>query len=237
MELDAIVLVASLVGGVLTTVSGLGGGLVLIAVLSLFLQPQQVIAVTSPALFVGGLSRAWVLRFDIDRNILRRLLAGAVPAVTVAAVTLSHFHPSTARICLGVFLLVFVALNLRPKALSWSAPMWSWPLVGVLYGGAAAIVGGGGAVSVPFLRGQGLRRTAVVGTSAASGTVVNAFKTGVFFATGLLMVSELQISALAAIGIWVGTVLGRRILLRIGEAIFEAFMLIVLTLVAISMLL
>src|SRR6188472_908814 len=76
-------LLLGLVAGVLTTIAGQGGGLLLLLACSALLGPHEALAVTAPALLLGNLHRSTLLRAHIDRTIALPVIAGAVPGALV----------------------------------------------------------------------------------------------------------------------------------------------------------
>src|SRR5690242_15015921 len=72
-----------LVAGVLTTIAGQGGGLLLLLACTAALGPHQALAVTAPALLFGNLHRAVMLRAHAHRPTALRMIAGALPGALV----------------------------------------------------------------------------------------------------------------------------------------------------------
>src|SRR5688500_17574585 len=74
-----------LAAGALTTVSGMGGGLLVVFVLSLVIGPKAALVVSAAALLVGNVHRGWLYRADVDRDVVRRMLIGLVPGTLLGA--------------------------------------------------------------------------------------------------------------------------------------------------------
>src|SRR5690349_10895588 len=72
-----------LLAGALTTVAGLGGGMLLLLALATLGEPHEALAVTAPALLVGNLHRLWMGRRELDRETALPLVAGALPGALV----------------------------------------------------------------------------------------------------------------------------------------------------------
>ncbi|MBL8948156.1 MAG: sulfite exporter TauE/SafE family protein, partial [Myxococcales bacterium] len=80
--------VLGLVAGVLTTLAGMGGGLFLLVALGLVYGPHVALAVTTPALLVSNLHRAWLFRADVDWRMARLVALGVMPGAIVGALLL-----------------------------------------------------------------------------------------------------------------------------------------------------
>src|SRR5262249_45454596 len=67
-----------LIAGVLTTIAGTGGGIILALTMSLAMPPALALAVSAPALLLGNLHRAWVHRAEVDRRVAPAVAGGAL---------------------------------------------------------------------------------------------------------------------------------------------------------------
>lgn len=74
---DAALVPLGLIAGALTTLAGLGGGLMLVGTLSLLYDPRLALAITAPALLVGNLHRATMYRTFIDVGVAKREIGRA----------------------------------------------------------------------------------------------------------------------------------------------------------------
>ena len=76
----ALTVLTGIAAGLITTVAGMGGGLLLLLVLAVISgDPVQALVVTSPALLLGNGHRLWRYRHDVDRATALPLARGAVP--------------------------------------------------------------------------------------------------------------------------------------------------------------
>lgn len=226
--------------GLLTTVAGIGGGLVLIAALSGFtdLEPAEVVVLTAPVLLVANAMRAWIYRARVDRPLVTHYLVGAVPAAIAAAWLLPRLPARGLQIAIAIVLLGFVAERLlrpdRPPAIR--ITLWGFVLVGAFSGATSATVGGSGPISAPFLAGRGLTKQSFVGTGAVCDGSVHAVKAAAYIAAGLLVPPLLPVVAVATAGVIVGNVAGGRILSRLSETAFVRVLLAALVVAAIRLL-
>ena len=84
----AMVLLLGVLSGVLTTLAGLGGGMLLLLAIALLSSPQTALAVTAPALLLSNLHRAWVYRAHIARPVAVPFALGALPGSVLGAFAL-----------------------------------------------------------------------------------------------------------------------------------------------------
>lgn len=184
MELFWLALPLGLVAGALTTVAGIGGGVLLTLALSLAGDPHTALAVVAPPLLLGNLHRLWMLQQSVDR---RTALAVGAPAFVGAVVggAITAALPDAAIRC--VMLVVAALAVMREVGLIAGSIPRPWLVPGgALVGFVAATSGGGGLVLAPMLLATGLRGVAFVATGAAVAASIHVGRIGSYGATGLL---------------------------------------------------
>lgn len=201
-------------GGVLTTVAGLGGGIVVVLVISLFVDPRTALATTAPALLTGNVHRLWLFRESLDRKITLKFIAGAVPGA---------FLGSMLAIALPEIVLAWVLLGVSLLAaaraigwLRWSPPPSTLAPAGFAAGSIAATSGAGILVS-PVLLASGLKGEAFIATSAATAIAIHVARIAGYGIGGLITLERLGWSAAIAIGLLLGNFAGLALRDRLGE--------------------
>jgi uncharacterized membrane protein YfcA len=240
-ELDIFLITALGAGiaGMLSSIVGLGGALVMVALLSTVLSPQEVLALTAPVLLLGNLDRIAMHRRVIDWGLLPWFLAGSVPTVAIGSLLLPYLPASALRLAMATLLGVFVLSKLRPGRagghVGVTIPLWGFTVLGLFHGVLASTVGGGGPLSAPFVYGRVKEKAAFVGTEATLGLSVNVVKTGVFLATGLLLPVYLWTAVFATLMMMLGNRAGRAILSRLAESTFQRILLLTMLLLAVRL--
>ncbi|MCA9541311.1 MAG: TSUP family transporter, partial [Myxococcales bacterium] len=79
--------------GLLTTLTGLGGGMVLLLTLSVLWDPITALAVTAPALLVGNLHRLWMFRAHARLRVAGALIIGALPGSLLGGLLATRLPP------------------------------------------------------------------------------------------------------------------------------------------------
>lgn len=196
-----------ILAGFITSVAGMGGGLVLLLVLGLFLgDPLQALVLTSPALLVGNLHRAWLLRREAVAAVFVPLALAAIPTSYLVALWVSDAPVELLRwALLGVALLACA----RGLGLVRWTPSRRWAVpVGVAAGAIQSTAGGSGVVLAPYLMGRGLSGVAYVGTMASVAVALHVSRLVAFGASGLVDGGVIGIGLLTAGAIVVGNRLG-----------------------------
>lgn len=226
----------------ITTVAGIGGGITLIAILSAFLDPKQIVGLTAPVLAIGNVTRAAMFPEAVDAPAVRWTLPGVVPAALVGAVALPALPARGIQLAMGIFLLAFVAHQLV-RAARGSTIVRRDPVdvrvglpVGVVLGGLSATVGGAGPICAPYLHARGLTRGSYAATNAWINGTAHVIKTVVFLVSGVLALTSLPASAAAAVTVTLGNRVGKSVLGRISERTFVRILIVTIALAGIRLL-
>lgn len=152
------------IAGLITTVAGMGGGLVLLLSLAALYDPLYALAVTAPALLLGNAHRAWLYREHADGGLALRLIVGAIPGSVLGGLLAVELPETVLRI--GMVAMAGMAVAKQLGGLRWSPPVSAAPLVGAVVGVLTATAGGGGLLLAPLLLTLNLSGTRYVGTVA-----------------------------------------------------------------------
>lgn len=214
MEDLALLLPAGFVAGLVSTVAGMGGGMLLVLALSLALGPLRALAVTTPALLAGNVHRVWMFRRHVDRRIGGAFVLGAFPAALVAGLLTAHMDPRW----IG-WIMLAVSLFAVARALGvirWTPKGRALTPAGALAGGVAAAAGSGILVP-PILLAAGLRGPAFVATASATAVAIHVARLLGYGAGGLFSLEALGHGGVIAAGILLGNLAGARVRERIGN--------------------
>ena len=233
-QLGALALVTS----ALTAVLGLGGGIVLFAVMLLWLEPLVAVPLHAAIQIVANGSRTLIQREHVAWPLVARYAVPLLPA-GVLGLALAQVLPTAAlEVAIGVFVLVatwsprWILLGFDPARLAASGRFW---LMGGVIGFLNPAVGATGPLQGPFFIGLGFPRQGVVGTFAACQTLGHAAKLALFGAAGFAFLPHLvPLAALGAIVV-VGTWAGSLLLERVNERAFGWLYRGVLTAVALQL--
>lgn len=208
-----------LVAGILTTVAGLGGGMLLVLALSLLCGPHAALAMTAPALLIGNAHRLFLFRAKLDRAIGARYVAGALPGSIAGGF---------ATVLLPGLLLKFLMIGMVGLALlrarGWirlSIPaLWILP-AGFGIGALAATAGGAGMLVAPLFMAAGLKGESYVATTSLAALSMHVGRLLAYGAGGLYT-RELGFQALLlALFILAGNAIGVRVKRRLREKTSE----------------
>lgn len=235
----AILAVAAFATSILSAVVGMAGGITLLAVMLLFLEPLAAIPLHGVIQLVSNSSRSVIQRRHLDLHILLYYSALLVPMGWVGLQIANALPASATRIIIGVFVLIatwfpgWLMLGTHPEEIH---PGRRFLFLGGLAGVLNMTIGAIGPLIAPFFLNLGLDRRALVGTKAACQTLGHLVKIVLFGVTGFAFGSHLVLLVTAGVCVVAGTWLGSRILERVSERLFRHLYLGVLTVIALRLL-
>jgi len=204
--MTALLLVAGLLAGVLTTIAGQGGGLLLLLAMTALRGPHEALAITAPALLFGNLHRAILLRAHLNRAVARQMIAGALPGALVGGLLTGVIPPSALRI-----LLVVVTTLAIIKAIGWlrfQVPKNALFPAGLLIGGMTGTSGGAGVLFAPVLLAVGLTGPSYVATTSTVAVAAHIGRVVGYASLGLFSKSLLLPTIIVTTSIFAGNALG-----------------------------
>lgn len=214
-----VLLLAVLLGvgaGVLNTITGFGGGLLLTLVLAPLLGPSSALVVAAPALAVGHLHRALGYREHIDRKVARRFALGAMPGAIVGSLLAASVPEWVLALALllSTSLAVAQAFGWIPSTLGHRALVPGAAGVGFLAGSC----GGGGVLLPPTLMSAGLAGRSFVATAATGALAVQLVRMSTYASAGMITLGHVPQMIAVALGLIAGNHLGRPLAQRIDDA-------------------
>lgn len=240
-SLESVLLPAAgifLISGTLQGVSGFGLALVAVPVLASFVEPQ--IAVPVATLAGGAVAALMIARFRQHCDWGRAAWLG-VPALCIAPFGVHLLKALTAsqlRLGLGVVLIGSALFSFFRKAPAPDAPRTS-RLGSVCVGGFSGVLGGAlgmtGPLLADYLIKSGIRREEFSITLNLIFVASAAWRTGLYFAQGLMTGPALQVACLAVPVALTGAAIGILISRRIKNEAFVRFVNVLLVAIGIWM--
>ncbi len=230
-----ILTLAALLTSILSAIVGMGGGITLLALMLLFLEPLVAIPLHAVVQLVSNGTRSLAQRRHLQWGILWRYALPLFPLGWLSLQLAQSVPPDGARSLIGAFVLVstwrpaWLLLGTRPGETN---PKLRFLGLGVVVGILNVTFGATGPLIAPFFLNLGLSRFAIIGTKAACQLASHAVKIAVFGIAGFAFPEWGGLLALLCASVVAGTALGTRLLARVSEAAFLRLYKTVLTAVA-----
>lgn len=213
--------VLALVAEILGTISGFGSSILFVPLAALFFDFKTVLGITAVFHVFSNLSKIYLFREGLDKNIALRLGIPAVIAVIVGAFLTELIHQQALELMmcvlligLSIYLLVFSEKKMAPSNTNLISG-------GLASGFLAGLVGSGGAIRGLTLTAFHLEKNIFLATSAVIDLGVDASRTVVYYANGY-MDKDLLFLLPFLLGIsMVGSWIGKKILAYIPQKQFR----------------
>lgn len=217
------VIAAFLVGISKTGVTGLG---MLVVVLFAQIMPaKQATGIVLPLLCFGDLMAAGLYRQHANWGHLWRLFPWAGLGVVIGYFAMGRINDRDTRMLIGTMVVSLVALHLFRR---WQGGgdeaqhgAWFAPVIGVLAGFTTLVANAAGPLMAVYLLAMRLPKMEYVGTAAVYFLLLNLFKVPFMISLGLITQPSFSLNLILAPAVLLGTLIGRRLLVKIDQRVFE----------------
>lgn len=203
-----------------------GISILAIAILTNLMPAKVATGVVLPLLIFADVFAFFVYRRNLDWRRVGRLLPWAVAGVALGWLALGRIdNAQTARL-VGVILVAMLGLQLwrRKKATDQAAahaPAWFGPVMGLFAGFTTMVANAAGPVMTMYLLAMRLPKLEFLGTGAAFFLLINWIKVPFAVNLGLINPSSLMLNVWLLPSVAVGALLGRPLVERINQRMFE----------------
>ena len=213
-----------------TACAGLGGGILLLALMLQIFPPNVVIPLHGITQFFSNASRALILRQFIVRQYVVPFTIGSLIGVIAFIPLIALFNQVIGSLILGIFILV---ATWRPSYLKLRSVHAT--VSGAITGGLGLILGAIGPLAMSAHPKEAWSKEQIVSNHAIVMACQHGLKVVAFTAIGINLIDYANELIGLIIGASIGTYVGTRLLKRISDDRFKMALNIVLTLLAIRM--
>ncbi|MEL6347179.1 MAG: TSUP family transporter [Myxococcota bacterium] len=206
---------SGLLAGVLTTLAGMGGGLLLLLALSVVLDPLSALVITSPAMLLGNLHRLRMYFAQVEWPVVKRLWWGALPGSVLGGWLAVGLPTWTLRLLMAAMALLAI-LN-AVGVLRGTPPRAAVTPIGGLLGVIHGTSGGAGPLLGALFQSFGLRNVRYVASMAAVASAMHIARLFAYGAGGAVTVDLLLQGTFTAVAVIIGNLLGERLRRWMGE--------------------
>lgn len=222
----------ALLTSTLTAVTGIGGGMILIALMPGLLPGAAIVPVHAMVQLFANASRALFGWRFLRWEFALAFVAGGIVGGLLAAGIRSEIDLEYTPLLIAAFILYTVwGPSLRLKR----PPRGEFALIGMVQTGLSMLVGATGPMGQASLLRHGLQRDALVVTGALMTTFTHLIKVLLFVLLGFVFVDYWKIILGMTAGVVIGAFIGTHIRYRIDEKIFRQILKWALTLLALRM--
>ena len=232
MGSDSLLIVIACATSAITAVTGIGGGMILIAIMPGFVPAAAIVPVHALVQLFSNASRSifgWrFLRWEFVLAFIAGSVIGGGIAASIAREINLEYTP--------LFIAAYILLTVWGPPLKFKRPPpGEFIVIGAIQTGLSMLVGATGPMSQAALIARDLKRDALVVSSALMTTVTHMVKVILFALLGFSFASYWQLILGMSVAVIVGALLGTRLRYRIPEALFRRILKWALTLLALRM--
>lgn len=231
---ELILIAISFFTSMLTAVLGLGGGLLLVAVMPGFLPAAAVIPVHGVVQLASNASRVAFGVRDLELRLVALFLFGSLIGAAVGIRWVLAVPGQLMPVLLGIFVLI---VTWTPKRLFPTRLPGGFATLGAVQTFLSLFVGATGPLSSAFLSREELSRDQTVVTHAGLMTVLHFAKLLAFVAAGFVFRPYLVFLAAMVISVSLGSYAGTRLRTRVSEHAFRVLFKGLITLLALRLVL
>lgn len=225
--LAALLMIAASMGtSFLTAAFGIGGGIVLVAVMAVLLPPAALIPVHGVVQLGSNFGRALIMMKHVERSTILPFAAGSVIGAGLGGVLFVQFPPWGIQFGVAGFIVWSVLGKLPPigRGHVFAA--------GAVSSFLTMFFGATGSFIAALLKGMKLPPLNHVATQGALMTLQHLLKSVVFGFLGFAFAPWLALIAAMIASGFLGTVIGRQLLTRMGHGYFQTALNAILLLLA-----
>ena len=215
----------------MTAITGMGGGMLLIAILPTFLPAHILIPIHGVTQLTSNISRAFLGYKDIYYKALLRYFIGSLLGVSISY----NFFLYVSFSYIPLFIGMYIILSLWSRTFSSFIEKFdNYFILGFVQSGFALLVGVTGAMSIPKLMRDCKDSNQVIITAAVLSATTHLLKIIVFIILGFAFFDHIYLMLYMSIGAIIGSYLGTFLRTSISQKKLLVFMKVLLTFFAIK---
>jgi uncharacterized membrane protein YfcA len=216
----AILFICTSLTAIISAVSGMGGGIVLLSIMTLFMPLGLIVPIHGVVQLFSNTARTYLLRIYVIKKIFAWFCVG-LPIGTIIAIKIIKSVENK-----DIFLLLIAALILysvfRPKKMpEIKLPYWGFIFVGTAVGILGPLIGATGPMIAPFFMRDDFNKEEIVATKSSVQTVGHLVKLPAFIYLGFDYLGHSPAIIALVIAAIIGTKIGVKLLGKIKEHQFK----------------
>lgn len=205
--------------------TGIGGlGMLAVVIFTMLLPAREASGVVLPMLVFADVVAVLSYRQHAQWRFLWKLFPWTALGVFAGYLALGRINDRQAQVLIGAIILVLLAVHLwRQRRSGELAEHGAWfaPTIGVLAGFTTLVANAAGPLMVIYLLAMRLPKMEYVGTGAVYFMLMNWFKVPFMLNLGLINPSSFRLNLWLAPAVLIGAFLGKYILKKINQKMFE----------------
>ena len=217
---------------IIGTVSGFGSSILFVPLASAFFEFKTVLGITAVFHVFSNLSKIYLFRKGIQKEIVVKLGIPAVVFVILGAVLTNYIPQKEIELTMNGLILCLALFLLSGQAKKIKQNNQNLYTGGVISGFLAGLLGTGGAIRGLTLAAFQLEKDAFISTSAIIDFGVDLSRAGVYVWNGYVDTHYLFYIPILIVVSIIGSYVGKQILVHVSEKVFQIILLSIICLTA-----
>ena len=221
----------SFITSFISAIIGLGGGVILLGIFAIFLDPIAIIPVHGVVQAASNAGRLITLLGRVHTPVLLPFVLGSGIGATLGGFTFTQINPEFVQLFVGIFIILTVLKwfpKIRTKHLAF---------IGIISSFLTILVGGAGSFAAAVVNSIKLEKLSHIATLASMLLIQHFLKIVVFGFLGFAFAPYISLIALMILSGFIGTLIGRVLVVRLNEDIFRKVLNLFLILLAVKLIL
>ncbi len=212
-------LLPSLLTGFISSVSGMGGGAILLGILTAFFPIRTLVPIHGIVQLSANLSRSWILRKFIKKKMTLYFLLGAPIGAYLGTLLLKQDISEKTLKLLIAGLIIFVVF--KPKKMpQFKLREWQFSILGLMASTLGILIGSVGPFLAPFFLRDDINKEELVATKSCFQMIVHLIKIPSFLALGFNYFTYGYETLFLVFGALIGNWIGIAVLKKINKTVF-----------------
>ncbi len=213
----------------LAAVLGQGGGLILFAILAMYIEPPLLIALHAVIQTVSNGSRAALATPHIQWPIIRPILIGVILGALVMVPVINEINWQWMTPVMGIYILYMTWGAGIKLPFTLPSPLLS---TGIAQGSLGMALGATGPLTNALLLAKGLNKDSIVASNAVIMSISHIMKILLFSVLGIALVDHLLIIISLSLAAILGSFIGNHLRSKLPEHHFKILFKVILSLLA-----
>ena len=206
--------------------TGINGiGMLAVVIFAYLLPARQASGVVLPMLVLADFVAVGSYRRHAQWRHLWRLIPWTAAGIVMGYFALGRIDDHQAKVLIGMIILSMLAMHLwrrrRPGAVDAEHAIWFAPMLGVLAGFTTLVANAAGPLMAIYLLAMRLPKMEYMGTGAVFFLLMNWFKVPFMVNLGLINAASFSLNLWLAPVVFAGAWLGKKILVKMNQRLFE----------------
>ncbi|WP_127716075.1 sulfite exporter TauE/SafE family protein [Halobacteriovorax sp. HLS] len=220
IAITTLLFVATSLSAIISAVSGMGGGIVLLSIMTFFLPLSTLIPIHGVVQLMSNISRTWLLRESVIKNIFLWFALG-LPIGTFISIKIIQSIENKIILFSLIAALIFYSIFKPKKLPELRIPSYCFLFVGVSVGILGPLIGATGPTIAPFFMREDFSKEQIIATKSSVQVIGHLIKIPTFLYLGFNYLDHAFLIIALVVAAILGTHLGVKILTRVNDKTFR----------------